>query len=163
SGTLAITVNGCAHSIKINVRKPRCKNTTGYCSPKRNNDGQDIEEESKSHNNSVLACSCDNTKDSRNCSYLDMIRTIMIVLAITFAIEAITSFIGSILGCMGTCCVPAEPVVIITGGVPIHGGSTVVVQSSQSSMHGYPALPSYAPSYAPPYADCNPLVKNMAI
>ncbi|WP_395239366.1 hypothetical protein, partial [Salmonella sp. s54412] len=98
-----------------------------------------------------------------NCSYLDMIRTIMIVLAITFAIEAITSFIGSILGCMGTCCVPAEPVVIITGGVPIHGGSTVVVQSSQSSMHGYPALPSYAPSYAPPYADCNPLVKNMAI
>ena len=53
---------------------------------------------------------------------------------------------------------------VVAGGIPaVQAGNTVVVQSSQSSMHGYPGMFPYPVEQPPCYADNQGLVKNMAI
>ena len=55
---------------------------------------------------------------------------------------------------------------VVTAGVPaVQSGSTVVVASNQSTVHGYPAAPppSYGYPQPPAYGDKSGLVQNMAI
>ena len=54
---------------------------------------------------------------------------------------------------------------VVTTGVPVHTGGTVVVTSNQSSVHGYPGVMpvGYGHSHPPAYGDTAGLVKNMAI
>ena len=55
---------------------------------------------------------------------------------------------------------------VVTAGVPVHCGGTVVVTSNQSTMHaGYPGVmaPAYGHPQPPGYADKCGLVQNMAI
>ena len=55
---------------------------------------------------------------------------------------------------------------VVAAGAPVNaGGSTVVVASNQSTMHGYnPGMPpAYGYSQPPAYADKSSLVQNMAI
>jgi hypothetical protein len=59
--------------------------------------------------------------------------------------------------------------VVVTAGVPVHTGGTVVVSSNQSSMmhSGYPGAvaPAYGHMHPPAYGhgDKSGLVQNMAI
>lgn len=98
------------------------------------------------------------------CSDLNTLHTIMIAMVVVFVILTITTFTASIFGCLGTCCAPVDPVVVVTGGAPaVQAGSTVVVATNQSSMmqSGYPG--AYGYPQPPAYGDKQGLVPNMAI
>ncbi|XP_028399525.1 uncharacterized protein LOC114522938 [Dendronephthya gigantea] len=112
----------------------------------------------------------DETYDMK-CSDLDTIYSVFIACLVIFIIITITCFAASIFGCMGTCCAPVDPVVVVTTGVPVQSaGGTVVVATNQSSsvQHGYPGgmPPAYGygqPTQPPAYGDKSGLINNMAI
>ena len=54
---------------------------------------------------------------------------------------------------------------VVTAGVPVNAGSTVVVASNQSTMHSYnPGVPpAYGHQQPPAYGDKNSLVQNAVI
>ncbi|XP_046857204.1 uncharacterized protein LOC124450627 isoform X1 [Xenia sp. Carnegie-2017] len=88
------------------------------------------------------------------CDDIDTVYSVFVAVLVVYIILTIVTFTASIFGCMGTCCAPRDPVVVMTTGVPVHNAGAVVVTSNQSSIqqgyaHGYVAqpMPSQAPGY----------------
>ncbi|XP_046857206.1 uncharacterized protein LOC124450627 isoform X3 [Xenia sp. Carnegie-2017] len=95
------------------------------------------------------------------CEDIDTVYSVFVAVLVVYIILTIVTFTASIFGCMGTCCAPRDPVVVMTTGVPVHNAGAVVVTSNQSSIqqgyaHGYVAqpMPSQAPVYG--YGDQTP-------
>ncbi|XP_028399394.1 uncharacterized protein LOC114522837 [Dendronephthya gigantea] len=108
----------------------------------------------------------DSVSWNMHCDDFDTIHILIIVCLVAFIILTITTFTASIFGCLGTCCAPADPIVVVTAGVQPPGG-TVVVASNQSSsfQHGYPGgmPPAYGHGQPQEYGDKKGLVNNMVI
>ncbi|XP_028411966.1 uncharacterized protein LOC114534695 [Dendronephthya gigantea] len=112
-------------------------------------------------------CTCsDSVSWNMHCEDFDTIHILTIVCLVFFIILTITTFTASIFGCLGTCCAPTDPIVVVTAGDQPPGG-TVVVASNQSSsfQHGYPGgmPPAYGYGQPQEYGDKKGLVNNMVI
>ncbi|CAB4037191.1 Hypothetical predicted protein [Paramuricea clavata] len=81
------------------------------------------------------------------CSDIDPVYSLFVAALVAYIILAVTSFTASIFGCRGTCCAPVDPIVVVTAGVPVHTGGTVVVSSNQSSMYPMGNMHAHSPAY----------------
>ncbi|XP_046857210.1 uncharacterized protein LOC124450630 [Xenia sp. Carnegie-2017] len=84
------------------------------------------------------------------CDDIDTVYSVFVAVLVIYIILTIITFIASIIGCMGTCCAPRDPVVVVTPGVPVQDAGAVVVTSNQSSIQpGYVVqpMPSQVPGY----------------
>ncbi|XP_028399392.1 uncharacterized protein LOC114522836 [Dendronephthya gigantea] len=113
----------------------------------------------------TCTCSYGGESGNINCDDLDTLRNIIIVCLVFFIILTVTTFTASILGCLGTCCAPVDPIIVVAPMQPT--GSAVVVASNQSSsvQHGYPggAPPAYGYDQPQESGDKKVLVDSMVI
>ncbi|CAB4027751.1 Hypothetical predicted protein, partial [Paramuricea clavata] len=76
-----------------------------------------------------------------SCSDLKTVREATGAVTIIFALYAIVTFVGSIYGCIGTCCAPREPTVIITTA---QQPNTIVMTTAQAhSVYNQQPPPPY--------------------
>ncbi|XP_028402704.1 uncharacterized protein LOC114525522 [Dendronephthya gigantea] len=88
-------------------------------------------------------CYCDHYTASfaTKCSDLTTVRNATGAVTIMFALSSIICFVGSIYGCIGTCCSPREPVMVVTAGGLQPPGTVVMTTGTQ--MTTYPTAQAY--------------------